>query len=332
MRSFALWYSSQNEQCEEEKEISVHINLWNKNNDKSKNYCFDFGFLIEDISNIKMLYLYVPFKVKKDNIKDLGSVISKNNKLVSAIFNENFTTTAGKTKKLVVNGNSSKPKFVIYSLETKEQIKIMEINSPGSILEINLNNISVEKDTKRFYFRIRIEACNKDIKLIDDQVKGISIFSDQFTNTEIIDFRINDIRSCSDEVRERFEKSKKFNISAIHYLILRDANDIIIYNGNEISSRILEHDLWKDYIDGINHNMIAYHLKKKAKKCFDVSENKYVLNDYVDDFSALIRFQYQKGTKVLVFIYVLGVILLGAIGGILGNFLFELIKLYLKNH
>lgn len=327
MRSFVLWYSSQDEQCAKEKEISVHINLWNKNDKKSKNYCFDFGFLIEDISNIKKLSLYVPFKVTEDNIKDLGSVISKNNKLVNAIFNENFTTTAGTTKKLVVNGNVNKPGFVIYSLETNEQIKIVEIKAHGSILEINLNNISIEKDTKRFYFRIRIEACNKEIKLIDDQVKGISIFSDQFINTEIIDFRINDIRSCSDGVRERFEKGEKFNISAIHYLILRDANDIIIHNGNEISSRILEHDLWKDYIDGINHNMIAYHLKKKAKKSFDVKENNYIISEYLEDFSELTRFQYQKETRLIVLMYVLGVIFLGAIGGVFGNILSKLFNI-----
>lgn len=313
MRSFALWYSLQDDTIKEAKEISVHINFWNIKN----KYSFDFGFLLEDLSKVKKMSLYVPFKLKIDDIKDLGSVISKNNKLVNSIFNENFTVTAGEPKKLVVNGNGNKDEFVIYSLDIKDQVKVLEVNAPGSIVEINLNNIPLN-EKKRFYFRLRIETKNK-IALVDDQIKGISVFSDQFTNTEIIDFRFNDIRSCSDEIREKYEKGQKFKYIAIHYLLMRDASDIIIYNGREISSRVLETDLWKNYIDEISHTMIAYHLKKKAKKIYNENENKYYIKEYIDDFSELIRFQYKKGTKLIFLIYIFVAILIGACSGILGN-------------
>lgn len=73
----------------------------------------DFGLLVEDITDIEKIYLYTPFTIQKRDISDLGVVISNNN-LVNAIFNENFTTTNGEPKRLIVNGNRDKQPFVIY--------------------------------------------------------------------------------------------------------------------------------------------------------------------------------------------------------------------------
>ncbi|OFI05012.1 hypothetical protein CLOACE_19810 [Clostridium acetireducens DSM 10703] len=323
MRSFALWYSTKDKESKLDKEITVHVNLWNKKKENQKNYCFDFGLLVEDIKSIEKIYLYVPFKIEKSQIKDLGAIIS-NNQLVNAIFNENFTTTDGKPKKLIVNETVEKPKFVIYALEVESQIKInpciRNASTPGTILEIDTGSINLEK-ILRYYFRIRIQVGSDDLYMINDEIKGVSIFSDQFTNTEVIDFRLNDVRSCSEELREQFNKGKKFNILAVHYLILRNADDVIIHYGKEINSRMLENDLWKDYIEGDNHNIIAYHIKNKAKK---KNDNTY---DYIEDFSDLTRFQYQKGTKLIIIMYVLGIIILGTIGGVVGNWLSHLIGL-----
>lgn len=319
MRSFALWYSSKN--IVSIKEATVHINLWDKVEKKEKNYCFDFGILVENIEDIDKIYLYVPFQIEKNQIKDLGSVIS-NNQLVNAIFNENFTTTDGEPKSLVVNGNEEKPKFVIYALEVERQIKLNSCKrgteTPGTILEIDVGGIQPIKNISRYYFRIRIKVNSKDIQLINDEIKGISVFSDQFTNTEVIDFRLNDIRSCSEELREQFKKGKAFCLKAVHYLILRDADDIIIHYGKELNSRMLEKNLWSNYIDGYNHNIIAYHIKSKYEKQIDSITQK-IKYKYVEDFSDLTRFQYQKGTKKIIMVYVLFVIGLGTIGSVIGN-------------
>ena len=202
MRSFALWYSTRDKEKKSDKQVTVHINLWDKPKDDRKNYCFDFGLLVEDIRDIEKIYLYVPFKIEKSQIRDLGALIS-DNKLVNAIFNENFTTTDGEPKRLIVNGNEEKKDFVIYALEVESQITLKDClrnaPTPGTILEIQIHSIE-PSEILRYYFRIRIEveAYSENLYLINDKVEGISIFSNQFTNTEIIDFRLNDVRSCSE--------------------------------------------------------------------------------------------------------------------------------------
>ncbi|WP_268624272.1 hypothetical protein [Paenibacillus alvei] len=329
MRSFAIWYSAKDENPET-KEATVHINLWDKvEQDGDKNYCFDIGLLVEDITNIENVYLYAPFKVEKNELKDLGIVIS-NNKLVNAIFNENFTTTDGEPKRLIVNETEHKKAFVIYALEIESQILLRSCKSngstPGTIIEIKVSSI-IPSDILRYYFRIRIQVQKNEIALINDEIKGVSIFSNQFTNTEVIDFRLNDVRSCSEELREQFNKGNKFGFLAIHYLILRNANDAMIHYGKEINSRMLENDLWKSYIDGANHNIIAYHIKSKADRIYNRKTGRYEINNYVEDFSDLSRFQYEKGTTRILTMYVMGIIGLGAIGGVLGNLISKLIKL-----
>ncbi|RTE08238.1 hypothetical protein [Paenibacillus whitsoniae] len=333
MRSFAIWYAPIKKETEQETEqdkvASIHINLWDKVKGNNKNYCFDFGLLIEDINCIEKIFLYAPFPVEKKQIKDLGSVIS-NNQLVNAIFNENFTTTDGEPKRLIVNAPEKKDNFVVYSLEIENQVELINCRrnteSDGTIIEIKVDSIK-PNNINKYYFRIRIEGGKDCIKFINDEIKGISIFSNQFTNTEVIDFRLNDVRSCSEELREQFQKGKSFKLLAIHYLILRNANDAIIHYGKEINSRMLEQDLWKTYIDGTNHNIIAYHIKSKAEKKKNPQTGGIEVLRYVEDFSDLSRFQYQKETKSIIALYVLGVIVLGGIGGVLGNWLSSIIGL-----
>ncbi|MEK4430183.1 hypothetical protein MHB54_13345 [Paenibacillus sp. FSL M7-0802] len=327
MRSFALWYSTKNDESLN-KEATVHVNLWEKGENKKK-YYFDFGLLIEDIVDIESIYLYAPFPIEKEQVKDLGSIIS-NNRLASAIFNENFTTTDGEPKKLLVNGIEGKPEFFIYSLEINNQVEVSEFKrdnkTPGTMIELKINTI-IPMKILRYYFRIRLEVNKEAVHLINDKIRGVSFFSNQFTNTEVIDFRLNDIRSCSEELREKFNKGSKFQILAVHYLILKNADDLIIHHGKEINSRMLESDLWKSYIEGTNQNIIAYHIKSKAKKSIDSETNKLKVSEYVEDFTDLTRFQYQKGTRMILLMYMLGVVFLGALGGVVGNWLSSIIGL-----
>jgi hypothetical protein len=373
MRSFAVWYNTPSEiknasekveniNLNNGKEISIHVNLWTKIENEAKKYCFDIGLLIEDLQGIENIYVYMPFDKHKVNVKDLGSIISKNNRLVNAIFNENFTTTSGQAKRLIVNGTGEKASFIIYSLEVNRQIDYINIKksngNTGTILKIKSCDIDSRVESiSRYYFRLRLEVEEKEVSLINNEVGGINIFSNAFTKTEVIDFRLNDIRSCSDELREEIAKGKTFNIKAVHYLILRKASDIIINYGKKINSRMLEKDLWKDYIEESKHDIIAYHIKAKAKKktnsrigyyvetkakkrvdintsyYFKAEIKKRINNkdreelEYIQDFSDLTRFQYEKERNwIVVLVYIFTTVFIGALGSILGNFFQGYIK------
>jgi hypothetical protein len=323
MRSFALWYIP-NEQLgpidrANEGIVDLHINLWKKTTKKRENYCFDFGLRVKNISTTESIKLYCPFPFEANSIRDLGSVIS-NNKLTNAIFNESYKTTEGDPKRL--NVKSAENEFIIYTLDTNSQVALTSCKrsneKPGTIIDIKIADIQVG-EIKDYYFRIRVEVPSSDVHLINDEIDGVSIFSNQFTNTEVIDFRINDIRSCSDSLREQFEKGTPLKFRSIHYLILRNASDLAIFHGNELGSRMLESDLWKGYIDNEDQNLIAYHFKKKSKtsKTSGVPAEKI---DYITDFSTLARFQYKKNTASIIAVYLVILIALGAIGGVCGNY------------
>ncbi|SEJ95953.1 hypothetical protein SAMN05660742_12912 [Propionispira arboris] len=331
MRSFAVWYTSKHGvRC---KKADVHINLWNN----KETYSFDFGLMIDDISEITTLHLYCPFQVSIHDIKDLGEVISHNNVLVNAIFNESYLVASGNPKRgRVYSESSSLSDFIIYALEdteiTSRPCKRNAYNngllkshpiSFGTILDINVENIeqveagepvesvSQEKPIKRYYFRLRISVCKDKLDLIMHKETGVTVIADYLTDTEIIDFRLNDLRSCSDDLQNQVNQGLKFDLQSVHYLILRNANETIIHQGLPVESRMLEQELWDKYIDDLDHHMIAYHFKKKKKskdpELSDGSElsDKKDCFEYVNDFSVLTRFQSQKNKKYLMLMYVL---------------------------
>lgn len=349
MRSFALWYKG-----EDDKKVDIHINLWNKKgksrkwltytlkeildkitlkrliknvgNKKRTNYCFDIGLLVEDIRDIETISLYAPFEISKENIRDLGSIISTN-ELASAIFNEDVTVHEVGAKKYKVNDadNKIKNSFIIYHISVKDEIVLnscqVSEDHQGTIIELNTKDIMEHVDEEndetaatvkaapicKYYFRIRIEVPEKHIKLINTDIKGVSVLSDSFTTTEIIDFRINDIRSCSSDIRDKYSRYQRFKIDKIHYLILRNVSDIILQYGNAVSCRMLEKNIWENYIEGSHDNLIAYHIKRK-------SEEKNGEIEYITSFNVLTRFQYKKNTILVIIIYIIGIIVLGAVG------------------
>lgn len=349
MRSFVLWYKEGQKQ--EPVDIDVHINLWTIQNQKDEIYYFDFGFMIKDISNISSLCLYIPFSIKKEDVQDLGEKISKI-RLVNALFNENFTTEEKTKTRLIVNENkeNKNDKFIIYHLNIKDQVDLEEEHTrekeepeeiTGTILKIwnlkSLKNIEKEEcenfkeeefkvisekaqDISKYYFRIRIKVPNKN-EIIKEQINDESIFNNAFTSTEIIDFRLNNLRSCSKDLRKLYEQGNHFRIKTVHYLILREANDTIIHHENansKMSSRLLEKEVWKEYLNDIDQDIIAYHIKATSKDNSENEENKIV------EFTDLSRFQYSKANKKVITKYTRIIIAFGAIGSVFATFLIDI--------
>ena len=117
--------------------------------------------------------------------------------------------------------------------------------------------------------------------MIKRENEKINIFQDaSLRTTEIIDFRINDLRSCPENLREEFLRTPRFTIKKIHYLIMRSSTDEYITIGDtEVKGRLLEKEIWKNYIDIEENDMIAYHVKEEKDDTFsNLSRFKYPLN------------------------------------------------------
>ena len=295
MRSFVLWYEPR-ERIDEKIKLEIHINLWKKR-DCIETFVFDFGLLVDKIDLVENIYMYLPFKGSKWS--DLGHIVSSDTKLVEGIFNENCEISTFHPKRLKISyKQDAHNEFILYSL-SDEDIKKEEYSN-GELLILKVGNIlnASEKEEnqgidkiKKYYFRFRIEVEKRKTFLIKEIDSNGNLFIDLFSRTETIDFRINDIRSCSEKIMEEFYRNKRFCIRKIHYLLLRNFSDEFIYYDGEVSSRILEKELWRRYIADVPEDAVAYHIKEKT-------------NDEkgIETFSKLVRFRYEKTSWFRIFI------------------------------
>lgn len=122
LSSLAIWCKKINENPAY---LDVHFNFWKVPvyektflgiyKKYEYEYFLDIGLLVEDIKNIHMMYIFLPLLINRSEIKDLGVKLHKNNKLINAIFNEDYTIKYEPVPKQVkVNGY--KRHYKIYNL------------------------------------------------------------------------------------------------------------------------------------------------------------------------------------------------------------------------
>lgn len=337
MRSFLLEYESRSKtETGKETEIDIHINLWRVNEkDSYTRIVLDFGFMIYDIKNIKYLILYCPFYIA--SVNDLGKSLSKHPKIINAIFNEECEVVSNihpNRTKITKKGDDFKQShneqdsFILYTLydslicyENKNKFSCIKIDL-SNILSGNECNISSILDQNKYYFRIRLLPKNNDfMNILKRENEHINILQDSsLRTTEIIDFRINDFRSVTETLKEEAYRLNTFNISSVHYLIMRNSTDEYISGADKYKSRILENEVWNDYIELSEENdIVAYHFKEISKK--EGSRN------YITSFKNLSRFKYPLNVKKRLFRYLL--IIVGI--SIFSNFLYDFLINFLCN-
>lgn len=250
---------------------------------------------------------------------------------MNTIFNEDYEPEKISPRYLLVHvpnsrKNAWKDDFLIYQLN-EDNFKICDVaGNKGSILSLDLSDVVPHKNYKnyekfksvqRYYFRFRIAVDVTAMKMISYKPKNISPFQDAFIETQIIDFRLNNLRSCNASIGDTFAKGEHFNIVAVHYLILRNVSDEIIYHGRNISSRLLEKETWTEYFCSLQSNVMAYHFKETWKPK-DVSENLGI-----DEFVILTRFDYQNWNIWLILGYLYLLIYIGCLASFVSTLLFN---------
>lgn len=331
MRSFAIWYDKQNptkfEKCTQ---IQIHINLWAQNicGGKRNEVFIDFGLLIHDLSDVTKVNLYCPFKLVESRIQDLSRLMCSQKGLINSIFNEDYDgrSMGGLERYFRVDVPDSlkshlKDTFIVYQLD--ENDFEIEDKGAGAIVSFSTKDILLpDSETRfnelntvtRYYFRFRISTNTNELKFMFSQPKKLSPFQEAFITTQVIDFRINNLRSCDISISDTFAKGAHFDIRAIHYLILRNASDELIYHGKNISSRLLEENSsWKKYFDNLQSSIIAYHFKEVCKTEHDPS---------IGEFVNLTRFEYQSTNFLRMFGYTYLLIYFGVFASYIANFIF----------
>ena len=279
MRSFLLEYKKR-DSSSEDTEIDIHVNLWGVNAQRSENapvMVFDFGFMVKNIKSVSRIIMYCPFHI--GSVEDLGGRLFQKTDLIEAIFNEDCEVSSRihpNRIKITKKGDSFKSsganntEFMLYKLN-ESLISFSDQNEYGRI-EINVENILSENEgnllninrVSTYYFRIRIfPKTNEPIYILKRENESINLLQDSsLRTTEIVDFRINDFRSITEDIKEEVFRLNTFDIKSIHYLIMRSSTDEFISSSDKYKSRLLEREVWKDYIKLNDSDVIAYHFKE----------------------------------------------------------------------
>lgn len=308
MKSIAIWYKPKTNTGDFVDEVELHFNLWKLPTGSKGHVRFlDIGIKLKNTTNIDELKLYFPTKIRRDDFEDIVDKFIGKPDLVSAIFNENYKVISDATSKLFqINDSTNKLIFNIYKT-TKEDIKREEKYS-GTIF-----SILVPKQDETIYFRFRIKGTFIN-SLISTSSPTNAILESAFSEVEMIDFRVNEIRDLDQSLLEEIQKNKKLKIGKQHFFfICSNEEEVIGSHQPHISCRNLENYRWNDYVglaDIKDQIFLAYHWKDKE----------------IENSNILIKTKYEKNNWRTITKYILLALLIGMSLELLGNWVYDLTK------
>lgn len=313
MNTLSIWYEKKEEYAHKDVKLDLHFNFWKLGKQqllKEYTYFLDIGLKVENFKGVAKVKMFFPFPLSRAAVTDLGSIISNSTDLVNAIFNEEFKIiNIGHEKYRDLVHQESKKSFSIYTIDVKNDIEIKE-KYGGSIVELDTGAIKYSdiKDTCYFRFRITLDSLKQFTHLYTPKY---SFFQSAFSQTEIIDFRVNEKRNLDKSLLQEMDGKGSFLINKVHFLLLRNAEDNFAYAHNDTSScRVLEEKIWDEYIDikYKEEKIIAYHWKKKGG---------------IDSFNAFAKMDFKKNNLKTITMYLIVIIALSVLVNLLSSFLFE---------
>lgn len=246
----------------------------------------DFGVLVHDAKDIESVLFYVPFKLKKEDLKDLGNVLVKDN-LLSILFNDSYkiednpeipgyhyaSTTRDADKSGFWVYSLSASNFEVHDLSVGTLIEVDIKTKPKLKMGIQNADNDKKEDDYNLYFRFRIGDIPDSALGYIESVSN-DFFQNAFSKAEIVNLDINTISEMDeDDYKNIVSKYSFVNFNKIHFFFVASSKEETIYGSTDYSdSRILDSRKWGVYIDSNNpqqRKCIAYHWKKSEpiKNC-----------------------------------------------------------------
>ncbi len=245
------------------------------------NRFIDLGALIYDAQDLESILFYVPFKLKEDDLSDLGEILVKED-LLGTLFNEpykieNAPQSPGYHYASLSRQEEPKQGFWIYSL-TKTNFKVTEL-SVGSLIEVSFKtkpapreDIKSSDDNKEYrlnlYIRFRIKNVLKNSLSYIESVSN-DFFQSVFSRTEMMNLHINTIGEIDDDDYKNLASKYSFvNFYKIHFFFVASSEEeAVAGTTNYTDSRLLDSPKWKQYVgenNPQNRKCLAYHWKLKG--------------------------------------------------------------------
>lgn len=317
--------------------IELHVNYWKIGNKKNpRTDLLDIGVMIQNEKNTDSVSLFIPFKIQNGSIKDLSHTF-KQIEVVQGIFNERLSSVSSDhgTPHYQLQYKKNRELFCdILKLSTDQDEQNLKSNiiestdlNNGTLLKLKLTDVSKQRNASseegkdseqispKLYFRIRINIPNgKDNPFIQSIEPKDKIFASAFTSQEILDFRLNEVRTMPNDVLDKFSESIQ-NVQScklVAFLIAIPIDtEIALTTPDWHKFRILENSDWDNYLDNtVKTRMAVYHWKSPLPNSS---------NDKIDEFSAHVKFQKRHTNVWHMLIYVLIIIVLSALGSKLSD-------------
>ena len=319
--------------------LEVHVNYWRVENHpwlrtKANFWRRDFieiGLMLSSPANVQNVAIFVPSKIKTTDVSDVSRQFSRQ-EISHGIFNQPLTST-----------------HITNSALTAAHVRLQEANAPfcrvhefistnGVISSSQLSLtpmaqgslVRIEDDAlteacrglpagEKVYFRLRIAIGDKTgssmLQRIRVADKGLQ---SGYSQIEYLDFRLNEVRTLPSPVSAamRMENASNSMIELIAFLAAVPVeSDILTYKTAASKSRILEHQIWNDYIGGnLPQGMVVYHWKKEAP------------GGSIEDFSTFLKLQTRKSSWVTIFIYLSIALAFGLAGNMLASYIQDRFK------
>jgi len=299
--------------------IEAHINIWRNSDRKSGQGHFDLldiGILFQEVRALRRLSISLPFTMDQANIIDLFEVM-RDDTTLSAIFNE---TLEGRRK------SQSEDFFEAFHTERKCVQCFVQRCRRGA--DWTLRKLDDGDDTGHvivigptFFDRIRAAVGDHYLRLrvmvpigqhngfVSDNRPRDSAFLSTISTSEIIEFRLNEMRNFSTALRKELKEvdCRLIDISAVHYFLIRDMTvEMTQSHMNFRKMRRLEPRIWDNYLTGFPgffpDRLIIYHWASFAKSTTEPVEN----------FTALATFRARYTGSLAVYAAV--IVALGALG------------------
>lgn len=314
-KSFGLGYKLK-ENSKEQPQFDVHINFWDTD---SAPPFIDFGIKIIDFRSVDTIAFTIPFLMNRNDLIDLSYVIKEDE--IRLIFNDNSYSYVSQSKgySSFIREENEKMTFLPIKKEmygdymdcVKEHNGIPNTYS----IEIKLSSYSmIPADTNMIYYRFRINSENVEKALLYTLKEKNYYLESAFIERKIIDIKFNNERNLDRNFIDWYAKENLSltKIKSIHLFIMVPSTYEVTIWDNFSECRKLENNAWNDYLQNKvdTNDIMAYHWKKKSKVDHDI-----------DEFNQLVRIEHRATNCKILLMYCCIVILLGALGSGLWNFL-----------
>lgn len=298
--------------------LEIHFNLWRDN--PSKTNFLDIGLRLSNIESVNRMYVYFPVLLRLEQFQDLSSVMAYGQTL-DAVFNM-VVEVGSKTDLRYETIKNGQPFVTVHKVNIGDDLTLEPVEDAlkGTGSTITFTEAMCARlragGSGSQYLRLRLHLTGKAQTLFTQEIIGQEkIFVSSSQRLELTELRLNEQRSFPHSIAKR-ASSNAFNIVRVHYFLIRELGHALVTQHAPIRKvRRLEAKLWASYLRGreipaqdaaeeerLLSRLIIYHWREGS----DVKP--------IQDFTAFASFQ--ASTPGLLF-YMIGVILLGAIGSAL---------------